>query len=293
MKRRIIGIVCIVLSMCMSISAQQMLSPTVEIVAGALPEVNTRPLDDLKEHMTSYLQSFVLPVSLSLIPKQPIPVTIRLTLKSGNGQRYVGDVEVVMFRPIYGSLSVSPILHIRDVDVPFEITSSSAFASYGSDLPTDPLLLRIVYFITEGLAYYYDSFGVNGGNPIVDYMNKERSRFASAWEGALVRQTINTHTPDRWLMEMESPSGKQMRELWYIYHREVLDSERVEVAEENLSFLIPLLSQLHREQQIPLLFRLFSDSKASEMASRIEQFPAAKAASLKSAFREVFPTFVF
>lgn len=271
--------------------AQSLLSPQVEINSSALALSNSRPIEDLKVLISETLSTFTLPIPLSLVPTYPIPVQVQITLRSGDGLRYVGDVEVVMSRPVYGTLDQTPILVVRDKEVSFEVGASSAYASLGQALPSDPLMLRLLFYITEGLVYYYDSFDIHGGNSIMDFVKKERSRFTSAWQSAAPRMGIHQHTPERWLMEMESSYGAQMRELWFIYHREILDSERTEVTEENLSLVLPLLSELSRTQQVPLLVRLLTDAKASEVAQLIEKTSPTKKPALNASFQELFPTF--
>lgn len=272
--------------------AQALLRPQVEVVSSALALSNTRPLDELQMRITEYLKTFSLPVSMTLVPTHPIPVQVQLTLRSGDGQRFVGDIEIVMSRPVYGLMKQSPILVVSDREIPFEITSSSSFASYGQRLPNDPLMLRVLYYVTEGLVYYYDSFDIHGGNQILDFVKSERTRFATAWDSTEGRTALNSHVPERWLMEMESTHGTQLRELWYIYHREVLDSERQDVAEENLSLVLSSMAELYREQQIPILFRLLTDSKPSEVSRLIDGASSARRPELRAIFQEVFPTFV-
>lgn len=272
--------------------AQSLIQPQVRMVTSALSDSDARSLDDLSVRITEYLRAFSPPLSTQLLPVRPIPVQVVVRLRSGDGTRYVGDVEMTMTRPLYGSVKQSPILVVSDREVDFEVMSGSALAYFGQELPTDRLMLRIIYHLLEGLVGYYDSFGLQGGDPILDYMKRQRSVFATAWDGGRTRGTLSVHTPERWLMEMESAHGAQLRELWYIYHREVLDSERSEVAEENLSLILPLMSDLYRQQQTPLLSRLISDAKAEEIASLIEEIPIDRATRLRAVFSEVFPTLV-
>lgn len=293
MRFRIIGLLLVGWCwVCSPISAQfVLLRPEVEIVSSGVSVSNTRQIEDLRTRIVEYLAAYTLPFPIMLLPIQPVPVRIQLTLRSGDSQRYVGDIEVVMTRPVYGSMKQTPIFVSADREVPFEVNSNIGFASYGQDLPTDPLVLRLLYRVYEGLVSYYDSMDVYGGDAIIEFMKRERAHFGSAWDVGTVRSGLTAHTPERYLMELESPPGMALREIWYIYHREVLDSERTDVAEQNMSLVLPLMSELYREQQIPVLFRLLSDTKAHEIATVIDGMSASQSADLRAVFREVFPTF--
>lgn len=276
-----------------STSAQQLLLPEVRVEGTRLADNRSSDLSSLREQIEQMLLGYAPSVDVSQIPRHPIRTVVQLRITEGDGYNFRGDLEMMMLRPIYGVESESVILFAAERGLEFQYTPSFQYHSLTSDLPESPLLRQIFYYATLGAMYYYDSFSVLGGAPFLQYLTAHRTEFERAWEDERrggFGHNASYLSPRQHLTELKETWGNRFRELWYLYHREGLDSESSDEYGEVLHLFLEGLSAIQRENSTVHFAQFASDTKGGEMIQRLKTLSAPHQNALSQIIRSLFPT---
>lgn len=248
--------------------AQQLIAARVEVDASLLSAAAQEETEGLEERIRRFADGFAPDVSLTMTPTEPVETEIRLRLTEASGQEFRGELTLVAYRPIYGSTDRSLLFRTSERSFPIRYSRGSGFFPLRGALPESVGGRRLYYYLTLVMMLYYDSFDTTGGQPFADLLEREGSLFREAWSDRL-GSTTGVPTPDLLLPELQSPEGIRLRELWCLYHRDVLDAGSDDLrAGESLLYCLEELQKLRASMRIPTLVRLFGEAKGAELQQR-------------------------
>lgn len=247
-------------------AAQQLTAARqVEVDASDISVTSDQEVGLLRERLQRFTDSFAPDVRLLMTPTEPVETTIYLRLIDGSGQRFRGDLTLTAYRPIYGRDEQSLLLLAMERAMPVVVPRESSFFPLRGAIPESIQGRRLYYYLTLTMMLYYDSFDTLGGQPFLDLLRRESGRLQDAWQDEVTARTVSLQ-PDQLLPELITPEGTRLRELWCLYHREVLDADPTDPrAEESLIYCLQELDRLRRSMKIPHLIQLFGDAKGREM----------------------------
>lgn len=289
MRSLILLLGCALIPLCTN--AQILFNPEVVVNASDINEATKREMTRLEEQLQMMLLNYAPNVGASLTPKQPIRIFVLINVKESQLSDYKADVELVMYRPIYGIEDESIVFIIGERDVTFTFNPQMSHTFLGRDIPDDRLSKIIFYYATLGTMYYYDSFSLYGGTPFLRYLDEHRATFQEAWQnnaGANVRSE-RRYAPEQYLSELQSAQGDQFREIWYLYHREALDSQVEDSYVRVLGVILDGLKRMRENNASMSFISLFSDTKKIEMRARLLEDKSAYSSSVRALAEELFP----
>jgi hypothetical protein len=206
--------------------------------------------------------------------KGKIQITINEELSNS---QFLAEVSVQTSRPVYGTDYTTPIMNYFDKGV--TITYIQGQPIQRSDKSyIDNLSSTLTYYAMMILGFDYDSFELYGGDR---YFNLARETFNNlppslkqdlSWSN----QGVNGRSK-YWLVEnVQSPRLRNLRQLFYDYHRGALDQFGLEPEKSRAVMLSSLSSieEIHQSYPNSYLLQMFSDTKHPEI---VEIFKAGDA----------------
>lgn len=248
----------------MPLTAQQLVQARVEVDASALGATGAKEVEGLRERIRKFADGFSPDVRLSMTPKEPMQMSLYIRLTSGAGQHFTGDLTLTAYRPIYGSERQTPLCMVMEREVSIQNSESRSFFPLQGSIPESILGRRLYYYLSVAMLLYYDSFDTLGGQPFLDHLLQRSEELGDAWRevGDLRAAPLS---PERLLPELRGREGTEVRELFCLYHREVLDEPVESRGRESLMYWLEEMNKLRLSMQIPRLIQMIGETKAGEM----------------------------
>ena len=248
----------------MPLTAQQLVQARVEVDASALGATGAKEVEGLRERIRKFADGFSPDVRLSMTPKEPMQVSLYIRLTSGAGQHFTGDLTLTAYRPIYGSERQTPLCLVMEREVPIQNSEARSFFPLQGSIPESILGRRLYYYLSVAMLLYYDSFDTLGGHPFLDHLLQRSEELGDAWRevGDLRAAPLS---PERLLPELRGREGSEMRELFCLYHREVLDEPVESRGRESLMYWLEEMDKLRLSMQIPRLIQMIGETKSGEL----------------------------
>lgn len=246
------------------LTAQQLVQARVEVDASALGATGAKEVEGLRERIRKFADGFSPDVRLSMTPKEPMQVSLYIQLTSGAGQHFTGDLTLTAYRPIYGSEQQTPLCLVMEREVPIQNSEARSFFPLQGSIPESFLGRRLYYYLSVAMLLYYDSFDTLGGQPFLDHLLQRSEELGDAWRevGDLRAAPLS---PERLLPELRGREGTEVRELFCLYHREVLDEPMESRGRESLKYWLEEMNKLRLSMQVPRLIQMIGETKAGEL----------------------------
>ncbi|WP_288966376.1 DUF4835 family protein [uncultured Porphyromonas sp.] len=246
------------------LTAQQLVQARVEVDASALGATGAKEVEGLRERIRKFADGFSPDVRLSMTPKEPMQVSLYIQLTSGAGQHFTGDLTLTAYRPIYGSEQQTPLCLVMEREVPIQNSEARSFFPLQGSIPESFLGRRLYYYLSVAMLLYYDSFDTLGGQPFLDHLLQRSEELGDAWRevGDLRAAPLS---PERLLPELRGREGTEVRELFCLYHREVLDEPMESRGRESLKYWLEEMNKLRLSMQVPRLIQMIGEAKAGEL----------------------------
>lgn len=248
----------------MPLTAQQLVQARVEVDASALGATGAKEVEGLRERIRKFADGFSPDVRLSMTPKEPMQVSLYIRLTSGAGQHFIGDLTLTAYRPIYGSERQTPLCLVMEREVPIQNSDARSFFPLQGSIPESILGRRLYYYLSVAMLLYYDSFDTLGGQPFLDHLLQRSEELGDAWREVSDLRAAPLSS-ERLLPELRGREGTEVRELYCLYHREVLDEPMESRGRESLKYWLEEMNKLRLSMQVPRLIQMIGETKAGEL----------------------------
>lgn len=271
--------------------------PSVQVEAEEGIMLSTPP-EQIAEQIRTYLVQLMPVAPLPLYPKQPITLQLQLHVTSTIGSQILGNLEMIAYRPIYAQSSETPILYVAEEGLPFQITSEllAPHIALVQALPEDPLLGHIYYYTLLALASYYDSFAPYGGEEILQEILRLQPQLEALWQkgipynGNLIAH--NRLAPQHLIPELRSTGRQVLRNIWYRYHRQALDSEEDSTYGIVLEQILQQLVTEWQKERTRYFFTFFAKCKEVEITTYLARTPQGRRERIKQQLSIIYPTLI-
>lgn len=218
----------------------------------------------------------------SVNEKIDVTLLINLTSKSSaDNDAYNATFSIQASRPVFNSSYSSPLVNYVDKDILFKYSQFVPLQFDDNNVSgTDPLSSNL----TALLAYYayliialdYDSFSLNGGNVSLKKAQSvvsnapEQSKSITGWKS--VDGTHNRY----WIIDqLLNTRFQDLRNYWYVLHREGLDNMYTKPADARIKVLGGLykLYNVNKENPSSVLLQFFFNAKSDELTKVLAQLP--------------------
>ncbi len=204
----------------------------------------------------------------TFLEDERIEVDIRITLISvDGGANFEANLIIQSYRPIYNTLTKTPLLIINDSNWRFNYNRNRSITR--DDFQFDDMASVIDFYMYIVLAYDYDSFSELGGTPYLRNAENvvnvaQSSPGAAGWTSVGTRRNRNGL-----ITQLTNPNYQGFRRAMYKYHRLGLDQFTINTdrARQNIIASFELLEETRRQTTERYLFDLLFSAKNREFTA--------------------------
>lgn len=211
-------------------------------------------------------------------PNERIECNLQIILSSYDVKtnHFVGTMQVISRRPVYGTSYNTTLFNILDENIEFDFAEFQPMNfnenSYSSNLTS---LLGFYSYYIIGLDY--DSFGLLGGTPFFNKAlqianNAQQGSGLAGWQPFERNLRSRYNLIDNILNERFRP----IREAYYKYHREGMDqmSKNPEAARKQIMASLELVKKVFKIAPNTVMLILFFEAKSDELVNIYKNAPA-------------------
>ena len=258
----------------LAIHAQE-LNANVNVLSPNIQMTNKQVFTTLETAIRSFLNSYKWS-NLQYEEEERIDCSFILTINSYSSNTFSGTIQVQYSRPIFNSDYNSPVINFIDNDLSF---------SYIENAPLEYQPNSHVNNLTSILAFYsYLILGADrntmmpgGGDQyykqMLDIVNVAQSDgSATGW------RSFDGNKSRYWLSDnLNSPAFDPIKDCWYLYHRQGLDTmddpNRHEQAKTTIRNSLIALQAVYQKRPNSALLNSFFDAKSDEIVSLFKEGP--------------------
>ena len=205
--------------------------------------------------------------------------------------RFQGNFQLSVSRPVYNSTYTSTIFNYKDNDISFEYIENAPLF-YNSNQFESNLSSLVTFYVYTILGIDADTFALNGGQQYHEeaqlIVNLAQSSRNIGWNpgdgnGRVSRYRLNS--------DLLSDTFKEYREVMYDYHLNGLDQMALNPKEvkQNLQKTILKFEAMNQRRPNSLLQRTFFDAKSDEIIDIYTDGPAVNISELKESLQKLAP----
>lgn len=294
-RRRWLLLCLVLLGSTFGLKGQAFFDPSVTINSYGLQQVAQRDLAKLQEQIQQMLELYRPDANLRYSPKRPIRIVVYLHVQEVIGNQYKGDMEMALYRPVYGVNREEPLVFFSEQSLAFQYRPEVTYDFLSGGLPESMLARILYYYATLGAMYYYDSFELKGGEPFLTYLNEHMQYLGAAWNrpNGAVSVESSRYAPLVFLQEHKTSSGERFRELWYLYHRQGVDGSTSSAYGTTVKEVLEGLLQLRENNNSLPFIPLFYTAKSGAISQFLRQTDLPIATEVSRLMERLFPTFSF
>lgn len=205
-------------------------------------------------------------------PNERIDCNFLLNLESTDEQNvYNGFLTIQAARPIFNTDYQSPIINFKDDNVSFKYVEYQQLdfnenRVSGNDAQASNLTAILAYYVDLILAFDYDSYSLNGGQP---YFQKAQNIINSAPEGRGITgwKAFDGVRNRYWLVENAlNPRYTAIHDIYYNYYRLGLDQLYTDENKGRTALLnvVNQIEKFNTENANTMINQFFLQGKATE-----------------------------
>ena len=249
-----------------------------------------RVFDNLKQALEDFVNSRHW-TNLEFEQQERLDCTLTLILSERTSATdFKGQISIQLRRPVYNSSYTSGLFnYIESGDFSFVYNDSQPL-DYDPNTFYGNLSSAVSYYMYILLGIYFDSYGLNGGEPFFEVarticQTAENSGY-KGWK------STESQKARYWFMENHTNSAYAgLHQVYYLYHRMGLDmmTKDQPQARQNILSALDALRQVHKARSNLLSVQQFMDVKISEIVSIFTPAPAEEQKVVYDIVKEVSP----
>lgn len=251
---------------------------------------DTKVFDNMKQALEDFINSRRW-TTLELEQQELIDCTFSLILNERtSATNFKGQISIQLRRPVYNSNYTTGLFnYIESGDFEFTYNESQPL-DYDANMFYNNLSSAASFYLYIMLGIYFDSFGMNGGEPFFEVASTiaqtADAQEIKGWGGSSNKKARY------WFVENHTNSAyAQLHNAYYLYHRMGLDmmTKDQTLARQNIIEALKALQQVHKTHPNLLSVQQFMDVKITELASIFGPAPADEQKQVYDIVKEVTP----
>lgn len=273
---------------CTTMQAQE-LNCTVEINSSKIEGTDKSPFEELQEAITEYVNTRKW-TNAQFAVNEKIECRMFFTISKYEDDKFTGDLQVQLSRPVYNSTYTTPLLNFKDTKIEFTHRRGEPL-NFNESAWEDNLTGIINYYVYLFLALDFDSFSPLGGQPYFDRLSSIVQMAQSTGETGW-RAFEDTKNRSAVLSSYTDAATSGIRELMYTYHRKGLD-EMVTSPDKGRAAITEALGQIqkiYKTAPMSVALSIFKDTKLDELVNVYSAAPESERNDIYELLHEIYPT---
>jgi len=267
----------------------QELNCTVEVNSQKIEGTDKSIFEELQGAMTEYINTHKW-TNAQFAANEKIECRFFLTISKVEDDKFTGDIQVQLIRPVYNSTYTTPLLNFKDSKVEFTYARGDQLNHNESTWESN-LTALLDYYANLFLALDFDSFSPNGGQPYFDRLASIVQMAQSSGEVGW-RAFEDNKNRSAVLSAYTDAQMQPMRDMLYKYHRQGLD-EMVTSPDKGRSVITEQLRQLtaiHQANPMSVALSIFRDTKLDELVNIYSKAPQSEREEVYKILSPIYPT---
>lgn len=265
-----------------TLGAAQELDCKVKIMSAAIVNVDKEVFATMEKAIADFLNTRKWTTDeYDVQEKIEVNVMINLTGRTSEADVYNATLTVQASRPVYNSTYSSSLINYIDRDVTFRYSQFTPLQFddnrvVGSDPLASNLTAILAYYMYLILGLDYDSFAPEGGAAFLKRAQHIVNNAPEQGNGIAGWKAVENNKNRYWIIDqLLSPRFSELRNYWYVLHREGLDKmyNKPEEARTKILAGIPELGKINKENPASILLQFFFNAKADEIIRIVAQLP--------------------
>ncbi|MBO4599144.1 MAG: DUF4835 family protein [Bacteroidales bacterium] len=204
---------------------------------------------------------------------------------------FKGQITIQLRRPVFNSNYTTGLFnYIESNDFAFVYNESQPL-DFDANTFYSNLSSAVSYYLYIMLGIYFDSYGLNGGEPFYEMARTicQTADQMQTYKGWNSRESAKARY---WFMENHTNSAyAQLHNAYYLYHRMGLDmmTKDQPQARQNIIAALQALQQVHKTRPNVLSVQQFIDVKITELVSIFTPAPADEQKQVYDIIKEISP----
>ena len=267
----------------------QELNCTVEINSSQIEGTDKSVFTTLQESITEYFNTTKW-TNAQFSANEKIECRFFMTIKEYDGEKFTGDIQVQLSRPVYNSNYTTTLLNFKDTKVEFTYQENEPLI-FNENAMESNLTAILNFYAYMFLALDFDSFSPNGGQP---YYDKAASIVQMAQSSGEVGWKAFEDTKKRSAVLSAYTDGntKGIRTLIYNYHRKGLD-EMATSPDKGRAAITESLNEIKKIYDVApmsVALSMFKDAKLDELVNVYSKAGSTEKDQVYELLKPIYPT---
>ena len=267
----------------------QELNCTVEINSSQIEGTDKSVFTTLQESITEYFNTTKW-TNAQFSANEKIECRFFMTIKEYDGEKFTGDIQVQLSRPVYNSNYTTTLLNFKDTKVEFTYQENEPLI-FNENAMESNLTAILNFYAYMFLALDFDSFSPNGGQP---YYDKAASIVQMAQSSGEVGWKAFEDTKNRSAVLSAYTDGntKGIRTLIYNYHRKGLD-EMATSPDKGRAAITESLNEIKKIYDVApmsVALSMFKDAKLDELVNIYSKAGSTAKDQVYELLKPIYPT---
>ena len=267
----------------------QELNCTVEINSSQIEGTDKSVFTTLQESITEYFNTTKW-TNAQFSANEKIECRFFMTIKEYDEEKFTGDIQVQLSRPVYNSNYTTTLLNFKDTKVEFTYQENEPLI-FNENAMESNLTAILNFYAYMFLALDFDSFSPNGGQP---YYDKAASIVQMAQSSGEVGWKAFEDTKNRSAVLSAYTDGntKGIRTLIYNYHRKGLD-EMATSPDKGRAAITESLNEIKKIYDVApmsVALSMFKDAKLDELVNVYSKAGSTEKDQVYELLKPIYPT---
>ena len=247
--------------------------------------------DNMKQALEDFINSRQW-TNLEMEPNERLDCSLSIILSErSSATDFKGQITVQLRRPVYNSNYTTGLLnYIESTDFQFSYNDSQPI-DFDPNTFYGNLSSAVSYYLYVLLGIYFDSYGMNGGEPFYE-MARTICQTADQQRGYKGWSANESAKARYWFMENHTNGAYAgLHTAYYLYHRMGLDmmTKDQPQARQNIIAALQALQQVQKTKPNLLSVQPFVDVKITELVSIFTPAPADEQKQVYDIIKEISP----
>lgn len=270
-------------------AAAQELNCTVEVNSSKIEGTDKSPFEELQEAITEYMNTQKW-TNAQFSANEKIECRLFITISKYEDEKFTGDIQVQLSRPVYNSTYTTNLINFKDTKVEFTHRRGEPLV-FNETTWENNLTAILNYYAYLFLALDFDSFSPLGGQSYFDRMATVVQMAQSSGETGW-RAFEDTKNRSAVLSSYTDAATSGIRELLYNYHRKGLD-EMVTSPDKGRAVITESLQHIKKINEtspMSVALSIFKDTKLDELVNIYSGAPESERTEVYELLRKIYPT---
>lgn len=267
----------------------QEINATVQVVAPRVQIANKDILVTLQNSLQQFINNRKW-TEENISSTEKVNMTLFINIDAWDNDKFQGNSQLQVTRPVYGSNFKTTVLQFNDEDVGFNYREFENL-EYQENMNMNDLTTLMAYYVYIALGIEHDSYGLLGGSK---YYAKAQNLVNLMTNKPGWNQGDGKGFRNRFYLaeNLNSPRFKEFRELNYQYHRDGLDQfyEDPIKGRKKITESLQKISETAQTNRNSLLQKLFFTTKWPEIVEIFKEGTTAEKTIIVRLLKDLDPT---